>query len=839
MADIKRILTELTLEEKCALCSGIDFWKTTPIETQDIDSVVVSDGPHGLRKEKDKGDVANVMTESLKSTCFPTAVTVASSWDVEAAAAVASAIADEAVDQGVDVVLGPGINIKRSPLCGRNFEYFSEDPYLAGELGAAYVNAMQAKSVGTSLKHFAVNSQEKRRMTVSSELDERALREIYLPAFENVVKKAQPYTVMCSYNPINGVHASDNAKLLTDILRKEWGFKGIVVSDWGAVNDRVKGILAGLDLQMPSDEGIADKEIAEAVKSGNLSEEALDVVVGRILEFIFRCFEDREKHTDIKADYDKNFELAADIATKGAVLLKNDGILPLKKGAKIAVIGKLAKEMRYQGSGSSCINPYKLCSFTDYLDEIKADYVYADGYNVKNDKTEKALLKVACDVAEQADTVVLFAGLTDTYESEGFDRVHLNIPESHNELIGAVVERNKNVVVVLSGGSPMELPWLGEVPAVLNMYLAGSAGGKACYKLLYGDVNPSGKLAETFPLSLRDNPSSLYYQMGPKTVEYRESIFVGYRYFDAANKDVLFPFGYGLSYTTFEYSDLKLSSDAIGENGKTGGSIDENDKLTVTFTVKNTGPVDGAEVAQVYVRDVESTVYREKKALKGFKKVFIKAGESAQISIELDRRSFAFYNTEINDWSVESGEFEILVGASSRDIKLAGTVTVNAQPVNMLDLRKVAPVYYDIGAYSDIPDKEFEAVLGRPLIDNVPFKKGEIDYNSTIDDIRTCWLGKLMRWATYTFSGVVLPKDSPDSMKKMVQLAALDMPLRNIYAMTSGIVPKKFVDGLIKRLNGRPFQGIGMMFGAFLGKKPIKKSTVYKIKKNETGNSKQ
>lgn len=829
MFDIKRILSELTLEEKCALCSGIDFWKTTPIESQNIDSVVVSDGPHGLRKEKDKGDVANVMTESLKSTCFPTAVTVASSWDTEAAAAVASAIADEAVDQGVDVVLGPGINIKRSPLCGRNFEYFSEDPYLAGELGTAYVNAMQAKNVGTSLKHYAVNSQEKRRMTVSSELDERALREIYLPAFEKVVKAAQPYTVMCSYNPVNGVHASDNEKLLTDILRREWGFQGIVVSDWGAVNNRVKGILAGMDLQMPADEGIADKEIEEAVKAGDLSIEALDAVVERILTFIFRCFEDRTKHDGIKADYDKNFELAADIAAKGAVLLKNDGILPLKKGEKIAVIGKLAKEMRYQGSGSSCINPYKLCSFIDYLDEIKADYVYAEGYNIKSDKTEKQLLKDACEKAKQADTVVLFAGLTDTYESEGFDRVHLSIPQSHNELIGAITELNKNVVVVLSGGSPMELPWLDDVSAVLNMYLAGSAGGKACYRLLYGEVNPSGKLAETFPLALRDNPSSLYYQMGPKTVEYRESIFVGYRYFDAAKKEVLFPFGYGLSYTTFEYSDLKLSAQ----------EMDENEKLTVTFTVKNTGAVDGAEVAQIYVADTESTVYREKKALKGFKKVFIKAGESAVVTVELDRRSFAFYNTEINDWTVESGEFEILVGASSRDIRLSDKVKVNAEPVAIRDMRKLAPVYYDIGAYSDIPDKEFEAVLGRPTVDNVPFKKGEIDYNSTIDDIRTCWIGKLMRWATYTFSGVVLPKDSPDAMKKMVQLAALDMPLRNIYAMTSGIVPKKFVDGLIKRLNGRPFQGVGMMLGAFLGKKPVKKSAVYKQKKTETVNDEQ
>lgn len=818
MPDIQAILAKLTLEEKCALCSGIDFWHTTPIRSHGIDSVTVSDGPHGLRKEMVTGDVGNIMQESEKSTCFPTAVTLASSWDVNLAAKTAEAIAEEAIDQGVDVVLGPGINIKRNPLCGRNFEYFSEDPYLAGELGAAYVNAMQAKRVGTSLKHYAVNSQEYRRMTLSSEVDERALREIYLPAFETTVKKAQPYTVMCSYNPVNGVHAADNKKLLTDILREEWGYEGIVVSDWGANNDRCKGILAGMDLQMPTDEGLADREIAEAVKNGSLKEEDLDKVAARMLEFIFRCLEDRKVNDGAKADYDAHFELAADIAASGAVLLKNNGLLPLKKDAKIAVIGSLAKTMRYQGSGSSRINPYKLMSFTDYLDEIKADYVYADGYDAGDDKSDKDLLAAAKSAAKDADVVLLFLGLTDTYESEGFDRRHLELPQSHNELAAAVLAENKNVAVVLSGGSPVEMPWLGEASAVLNMYLAGSAGGKACYRLLYGEVNPSGKLAETFPLSLKDNPAYLYYQMGPQTVEYRESIYVGYRYYDSAKKDVLFPFGYGLSYTTFEYSDFSLSADSIGEN----------DVLTVGFKVKNTGKTDGAEVAQVYVRDVESTLFREDKALKGFEKVFLKAGEEREITVRLDRRSFAFYNIETSDWCVESGEFEILVGASSRDIRLRGSVTVSAAAAPIPDFRKTAPSYFDIAACFDIPDKDFEALLGRPLKDNVPLKKGEIDYNSTISDLGTCWLGKLLRWATYTFSGVVLPKDSPDYMRKMVQLAALDMPLRNVYAMTKGMVPKKVVDGLIKRCNGKPFQGIGMIIGGLLGKKPVKKSEIYK-----------
>ena len=474
--------------------------------------------------------------------------------------------------------------------------------------------------------------------------------------------------------------------------------------------------------------------------------------------------------------------------------------------------------MRYQGSGSSRINPYKLTSFTEYLDELKVNYTYAAGYDSHNDKPDKELIDRACKVAEKADTVLLFIGLTDTYESEGFDRRHLGLPDSHNALVEAVLEKNKNVVIVLSGGSPVEMPWINEVPAVLNMYLAGSAGGKACYKLLYGEVNPSGKLAETFPLSIRDNPSYLYYQMGPRTVEYRESIFVGYRYFDTAKKEVLFPFGYGLSYTQFEYSDLKFDKKEISDG----------EEVKVAFKVKNVGATDGAEIAQLYVKDVESSIFREEKALKGFKKVFLKAGESAEIEITLDKRSFAFYNTAVNDWCVESGDFEILVGASSRDIRLKDIVKVNAAKTEIPDYKDKAPVYYNIAEATEFSAIEFEALLGRPLVDNVKFKKGEIDYNSTVDDIGTCWIGKLLRWATYTFSGVVLPKGSPDYMKKMVQLSALGMPLRNIYAMTNGMIQKKVVDGLIKRCNGRPFNGIGMILNGLLGKKPVKKSAIYK-----------
>ena len=811
--DINKILKKLTLEEKCALTSGISFWDTTPIKSAGVPSVNMADGPHGLRKEIEKGDVANVMKKSQEATCFPTAVTLASSWDIKLVAEVAEAISEECIDQNVTTVLGPGINIKRNPLCGRNFEYFSEDPYLTGELGASYVNAVQKKGVGTSLKHFAVNSQEYRRMVTSSEVDERAFREIYLPAFEITVKKAQPYTIMCSYNPINGVHAGENKRLLTDILREEWGFKGIVVSDWGAVNDRVKGILAGMDLEMPTSNGVHDDDIALAVKKGEIKEEDLDKVVTRILEYVYKCEKNREKFKDApKCDYEKHHALARKAAAQGAVLLKNSNILPIKEGSNIAVIGTLAKEMRYQGSGSSRINPYKLVSFTDYLDKLKVPYDYAKGYVPFGDGLNSKLIEEAVQKAKGKDYVLAFIGLTDEYESEGFDRTHLDLPRGHNALIEKLSEVNDNVIVILSCGSPVRMPWLDKVKGVLNMYLSGQAGGEACYDLVFGKVNPSGKLAETFPLNLTDNPSVLYYQMGPQTVEYRESIFVGYRYYDTAKKDTLFPFGYGLSYTVFEYGDLKVE---IG------------DKVKVSFSIKNIGDYDGAEIAQVYVKDVKSTIFREEKALKGFEKVFLKKGQKKTVSVELDDRAFAFYNVEKKDWTIEPGEFEILVGASSQDIRLSHTINIE-KGEKAPDYKKKAPIYYNIGAASDISDKQFEAVLGRPLRENRPFKKGEIDMNSTLDDVKITLFGRLVRWAAYTFSPKTLPKDSPLFLKKMVKMSVVVMPLRNMYAMTNGMVPRETVEGLIMAFNGKFFKGIAKAIKSFLSRNKVKKADIYK-----------
>ncbi|MFW5780234.1 MAG: glycoside hydrolase family 3 C-terminal domain-containing protein [Bacillota bacterium] len=817
--DIKGILKKLTLEEKCALASGVSFWDTTPIKRVGVPSASMADGPHGLRKEIVEGDVANVMKKSKEATCFPTAVTLASSWDINLVADVANAIAKESMDQNVTTVLGPGVNIKRNPLCGRNFEYFSEDPYLAGELSASYVNAVQKNGVGTSLKHFAVNSQEYRRMVTSSEVDERALREIYLPAFEITVKKAQPYTIMCSYNPINGVHASDNKKLLTDILRDEWGFNGIVISDWGAVNDRVKGILAGMDLEMPTSNGVHDDDIALAVKEGKLEEKDLDKVVLRILEYVYKCASNREKFKESKCDYEKHHKLARKAASEGAVLLKNaEGALPIKENSNIAVVGSLAKQMRYQGSGSSRINPYKLVSFTNYLDELKLPYEYAQGYIPEGDGENKKLLEDAMQKAKGKDYVLAFIGLTDEYESEGFDRTHLDLPAGHNALIEKLCEVNDNVIVVLSCGSPVKMPWLDKVKGVLNMYLTGQAGGEACYDLVFGKKNPSGKLAETFPLSLGDNPAFLYYQMGPQTVEYRESIFVGYRYYDTAKKDVLFPFGYGLSYTSFEYGDLEIDKKQISDK----------DKLKITFSIKNKGNYDGAEVAQVYVKDVESVIFREEKSLKGFVKVFLKKGQKKTVSIELDKRAFAFYNVNKNDWTVENGKFEILVGASSDDIRLSDIVNVEGDKEGIPNYKDKAPVYYNIGSASDISDKQFEAILARPLTENCPLKKGQIDMNSTLDDVKITLFGRFVRWAAYKFSPMALPKGSPLFLKKMVQMSAIVIPLRNMYAMTNGIVPRETVNGLIMAFNGKFFRGLGKAIKAFIKRNKVKKADIYK-----------
>ena len=653
----------MTLEEKAGMCSGLDFWHLKHVERLGIPEVMVSDGPHGLRKQDDKGDHLG-MNDSIKAVCFPPAALSACSFDCKLMEEMGKTIGKEAQANDVSIVLGPAVNIKRSPLCGRNFEYYSEDPYLAGEIAAAFINGVQSQHVGTSIKHFAANNQEYHRMSNSSEADERTLREIYFPAFETAVKKAQPYTFMCSYNQINGTFASENKWLLTDVLRGDWGFKGYVMSDWGAVNDRVKGLEAGLELEMPSSNGVNDALIVQAVKDGSLKEDILDQAVERILRIIFEYADNRAPQ---EFTMEKDHEEARHIAEESMVLLKNDEqILPLKASEKIAFIGGFAKKPRFQGGGSSHINCFKI---TNALDSVPSDaqVTYAEGFPADKDLYDDTLAAEAIKTAAAADKVVIFAGLPDSFESEGYDRSHMRLPECQNRLISEILKVQPNTVIVLHNGSPVEMPWLNEIKGLLEAYLGGQAGGTAVANILYGKVNPSGKLAETIPLKLSDNPSYLNFGGGEK-VEYREGVFVGYRYYDTKEMDVAYPFGYGLSYTTFACSDLKISNE----------NPTDKDTITVSVDVTNTGNMAGKEVVQLYVKDCISSAIRPEKELKGFEKVFLNPGETKTVTMELDKRSFAWYNTELHDWFAASGEYKLLVGTSSRDIHLEGRIHLNS-----------------------------------------------------------------------------------------------------------------------------------------------------------------
>jgi len=661
--DIKALVSQMTLEEKCGLLSGLDFWHTKPVERLGVPSVMVSDGPHGLRKQDQEADHLG-MNDSIKAVCMPAACATAASFDKDQIRIMGEAIGSSCQHEQLSVVLGPAVNIKRSPLCGRNFEYFSEDPYLAGEMAASFIGGVQSKQVGTSIKHFAANNQEHRRMSSSSNADERTLREIYFPAFETSVKKSQPWTVMCSYNRINGVYASEDPWLLTKVLREDWGFEGYVMSDWGAVSDRVAGVKAGLDLEMPSSGGINDRKVMEAVLAGKLEEKYVDLACERILNINYKYLENAAPETpwDKEADH----LLAAEIAADCMVLLKNDGVLPLNRDDDVAFIGEFAVKPRFQGGGSSHINCFKTTSAMEAAEGLKVRY--AQGYSIARDEATDEMIAEAVEAAKAARVAVVFAGLPDAYESEGYDRTHMNMPACQNKLIEAVAAANPNTVVVLHNGSPVEMPWLSKVAGVLEAYLGGQAVGLATVRVLYGEVNPSGRLPETFPKKLSDNPSYLFYGGEGDEVDYREGIFVGYRYYDKKDMEVLFPFGYGLSYTTFAYSNLRLSADRITDR----------DTLTATVTVTNTGSRAGKTVVQLYVGDRESTVLRPVRELKGFEKVALQPGESKDVSFTLCKRAFAYWNSAIHDWHVETGEFVIEIGQSSRRIEVSATVTVES-----------------------------------------------------------------------------------------------------------------------------------------------------------------
>lgn len=664
---ITGLVSQMTLEEKAGLCSGRDFWHTKAVERLGIPEVMVADGPHGLRKQEEKGDHLG-MGDSIPAVCFPAGCLSASSFDRELLRELGETLGNECQAENISVLLGPAMNIKRSPLCGRNFEYYSEDPYVSTELAEAYIEGVQSKNVGTSPKHFLANNQEHRRMSASSNVDERTLREIYLASFEGAVKKAKPWTIMGSYNQVNGVFATENEEYLTKILREEWGFDGYAVSDWGAVNDRVPALKAGLELEMPGSNGVNDKKIVEAVRSGDLDEKVLDRACERLLDVFFRYLDNRDETAVF--DREKDHETARKVAEESMVLLKNDGVLPLKKTEKIAFIGHYAKMPRYQGGGSSHIHSSKVVSALEAANGNE-NITFAQGFDDKADETDDRMLAEAVDAARAADKAVLFVGLPERYESEGFDRKHMHLPEVQNALIEAVCEVQKNVVIVLHNGSPVEMPWADKVQGILESYLAGQAVGEAQYRILFGEVNPSGKLAETFPVRLEDNPTYFYYGKEGDAVEYREGVLVGYRYYDAKNIPVLFPFGHGLSYTKFEYSDLKISAKDIKDK-----EIRDTETLQVSVTVTNTGSIAGKEVVQLYVSPRDAKFVRPVRELRAFEKIALDAGESREVAFCLEKRAFAYWNTTLHDWHVESGEYEILVGSSSRNIAVSDTVHV-------------------------------------------------------------------------------------------------------------------------------------------------------------------
>lgn len=661
---IRELVAQMTLEEKAAMCSGADFWHTEAVERLGIPASMVSDGPHGLRKQDEKADHLGA-NESIKAVCFPAGCGTAASFNRELLTQMGEVLGNECQAEGISVILGPAVNIKRSPLCGRNFEYYSEDPLVATEIAGALIKGIQSKNVGTSIKHFLANNQETRRLSSDSRIDERTLNEIYLAAFEGAVKKQKPWTVMCSYNRINGIYAAQNHEYLTKTLRDKWGFDGYVMSDWGAVNNRVEDLKAGLDLEMPTSLGANDKLIMEAVQNGTLDEKIVDTAVERILNIVFRYEENKDKNA--VWDKDKDHEMARRVAQETIVLLKNEDVLPLDEKADIAFIGKYAKEPRYQGGGSSHINSFKITSALDIVSEMP-NITYAQGFQDEEDKTDEKLLAEAVEAAKKAKAAVIFAGLPDAFESEGFDRKHMSMPDCQNELIEKVAEVQPNTIVVLHNGSPVEMPWVNKVKGIVEAYLSGQAVGGAVCDILFGKVNPSAKLPETFPLKLEDNPSYLSYFGEGDMVEYREGIFVGYRYYDKKKMDVLFPFGHGLSYTTFEYSNLNVDKE----------NIKDTDTMTVSVDVTNTGKMAGKEVVQLYVADKKSKVIRPVKELRDFTKVELAPGETKTVSFVLDKRAFAYYSVEIHDWHVETGEFDILIGKSSRDIVLSKTVTVES-----------------------------------------------------------------------------------------------------------------------------------------------------------------
>ena len=790
--NIKELISKMTLEEKAALLQGKSMWTTWNLPRLGLPSIFLSDGPHGLRKHAGSADTPG-LNESIPATCFPTAAAMANSWDVALGEELGQYLGKEAAANDVNVLLGPGLNIKRSPLCGRNFEYFSEDPYLAGKMAASYIRGIQSTGVAACPKHFAANSQEIHRMSTDSVVDERTLREIYLTNFEIAVKESAPKTIMAAYNRVNGIYANENRELLLNTLRGRWGFDGFVMSDWAASNDHVEGVRCGSALEMPAPGLDSAMNLVQAVRSGTLSEADVDARVEEILKVIDATYApvaNAGKELN-RADYQR---MAQRCAAESIVLLENDGILPLAAGSRVAVVGEFAQRPRYQGAGSSKVNPTKVENLLDGLKDTALKVVgFAKGYSHESEAPDQQLIQEAVKLCADADAVLLCIGLDDRSEVEGMDRSHLEMPESHKALFDAVSKVNSNIVLVLSGGAPFLLPESKYFRAAVHGYLAGQAGGPAMAQVLTGMVNPSGKLSETWPLALEDTPCYRYYPGMERTCEYREGLYVGYRYYDAAGVPVRYPFGHGLSYTRFAYSDLKA------------------DAGSVTFCLTNIGDCDGAEVAQVYIRCKNSRIYRTGKELKGFTKVFLKAGESKEVTIGLDDKAFRYFDVHTGNFEVEAGEYEISVAASSNDVKLSTIVEITGTAVP----EEQAPACYRDGSVTNVSDDDFAALLGHPIPDSR--WTGDIDINDPLSRLGEA-KGALAR-LIFKILNRKMEKDPSDGN----MLYIFHLPLRATAKATAGMITENMVQDFLRHANSNGFGEIIRMIGHnFSDKKKIK-----------------
>ncbi len=783
------IVADMTLEEKARFCSGKSFWHLESLERHNIPNVMVTDGPHGLRKQVTSEDHVG-LNKSVPATCFPTACALASTWDVDLLEEIGVALGNECRAENVTVLLGPGVNIKRHPCCGRNFEYFSEDPLLTGKLAGALIKGVQSRNVGTSIKHYAVNNQEHGRMYIDAIVDERTLREIYLRGFEIAVREAQPWTVMCAYNRVNGTFCSEHDWLLNKVLREEWGFEGLVVTDWGAANDRVAGIQGGLDLEMPGGGRVNDERVLQAVQNGNLAEADLDRAIQRNVA-LGLLGADLEAAQDV-VDLEANHALAHRAACQSAVLLKNDdALLPLGTDQRIAVIGAFAKRPRYQGAGSSQVNPTQLDNAWDAINEFAdTEPAYAAGYDPKTSELDETLIAEAVAAAETADVAVIYAGLPSIYESEGFDRSHIDLPEQHNQLIAAVTRANPNTVVVLANGAPVAMPWVDAPKAILEAYLPGQAGG-AVADLLYGRANPCGKLAETFPLSRQDVAADANFPGSGRQVLYREGLFVGYRYFDSADIPVLFPFGHGLSYTSFTYANAEIAADAA----------------SVSVEISNTGNLAGAEIVQLYVHASTSPVFKPEQELKGFKKIFLAPGEARTVTFSLNQEDFAYYDIGHADWVSPGGDFEVRIGASSRDIRAKLTVSrpATATPSEAATAAQPAPGAAD--------DETFAALLNKAVPQPEPVRPFHM--NSSLAEVGETWLGaRFKARVAAAFLGNMGGSGNDETLNKMFEEMANNMPLRALILFGRGQVSHKQLELMLALLNHRYLRALRIWLGS-------------------------